>query len=67
MAIEIERRFIVKGDEWKSFAKKPKNFKQGYISTNFDEWVIRTRIINNKKSELTLKKYSDLMMNHEFE
>ena len=55
MAIEIERRFIVEGDEWKSFAKNPKNFKQGYLSTNFDEWITRIRIIDDKESEITLK------------
>ncbi len=67
MPVEIERRFMINGDGWKIFAKEMEEFQQAYLSTNFDEWVIRTRIINNTKSEITLKKSSELMINHEFE
>ena len=66
MAIEIERRFIVEGDEWKSFAKNPKSFKQGYLSTNFDEWITRIRIIDDKESEITLKARESSIRNREF-
>ncbi len=67
MAFEIERRFMIQGEGWKVFAKEMQKFHQAYLSTNFDEWIIRTRIINNKKSELTFKKSSELMISHEFE
>ena len=58
MPFEIERRYIIQDDGWKVLTKEMKEFHQAYLSTNFDEWVIRTRIINNKESEITLKKSS---------
>ncbi len=67
MALEIERRFIVEGNEWKSCASKPKSIKQGYFSTNFEEWIIRIRIINNEKSIITFKALANLFTNKEFE
>ena len=67
MPFEIERRYIIQDDGWKVLTKEMQEFHQAYLSTNFDEWVIRTRIINNKESEITLKKSSELMINHEFE
>ena len=66
MSIEIERRFIVKGDKWKSFVTKSINFKQGYLSTNFDEWITRIRIIDDTKSEITLKSRETSIRNIEF-
>ena len=66
MATEIERRFLVKGDEWKSFAKQTQDLKQGYLSTSFDEWITRVRIIDEKDSEITLKKKETSMKNIEF-
>ena len=66
MAFEIERRFIVQGEEWRTFAKEPQKFQQGYLSTNFEEWVIRIRIIDNKKAEITLKAKAEFMSNYEF-
>ena len=67
MNLEIERRFIVKGDGWKSFSQELQELKQGYLSTNFEEWVVRIRIINETKSILTIKGLEGLMTNHEFE
>ena len=67
MALEIERRFIVKGDEWKTFANEIEQLQQAYLSTNFDEWIVRMRIINQMKSEITLKAFAGRMTNHEFE
>ena len=55
MASEIERRFLVKGFEWKAYSKKTINIKQGYISTDFKEWITRIRIVDEKHSEITLK------------
>ncbi len=67
MPFEIERRFIVQGNGWKVLSKETQELQQAYLSTNFEDWVIRMRIINNKKSQLTLKKSADLMTNYEFE
>ena len=55
MGIEIERRFIVQGDEWKELIKSSQEFKQGYLTTNKDGRTIRIRIIDNQESWLTLK------------
>ena len=67
MAIEIERRFLVNGEDWKSFAKSKKEFKQGYISTNPNNWTVRVRIENEEKGFLTLKMPLTGISNHEFE
>ena len=67
MGLEIERRFIVKGNQWKKLIKAQNEFKQAYFTTNVDEWAIRLRITNNKESEITLKKKAGTISNHEFE
>ncbi|MEN8167421.1 MAG: CYTH domain-containing protein [Pseudomonadota bacterium] len=33
MAIEIERKYLVKNDKWKSFVESEAIFKQGYLAT----------------------------------
>ena len=67
MSLEIERRFLVQGDEWKLLIKQEQNIEQGYISTNFEDWVSRVRISNEIDAKLTLKKSQDGLLNHEFE
>ena len=67
MVIEIERRFLLEGEEWKVFSKNVQEFQQGYLSTNFEEWVVRIRIINNKSSAICIKALAEGMKNHEFE
>ena len=67
MSIEIERRFIVEGELWKKYASKPKLLKQGYLSINFEEWVIRLRIIDDKESFLTLKSRIGERRNYDLE
>lgn len=50
--MEIERKFLVKDDSWRSsaFGKK---FHQGYLNSNKD-WTARVRTIDNK-GYLTIK------------
>ncbi|AAP99225.1 MULTISPECIES: CYTH domain-containing protein [Prochlorococcus] len=67
MALEIERRFIIKGNEWKAFIKQSQELEQGYFSTNFEEWIVRMRMIDRKKSQITLKALAGKMSTHEFE
>ncbi len=67
MALEIERKFIVQGNEWKNFSTEVQDFQQGYLTNSFEEWVVRIRIINNKYSQLTLKSLKDEITNFEFE
>lgn len=52
MGKEIERKFLVKGDDWK---KKGKGtvYRQGYLST-VKERVVRVRMVNDK-GFLTIK------------
>ena len=67
MGIEIERRFIVQGIEWKHFINSFQDIKQGYLTSDQEEWAVRIRIINDKESLLTLKSASKGMARHEFE
>ncbi|OQX95337.1 adenylate cyclase [candidate division KSB1 bacterium 4572_119] len=52
MAQEIERKFLIKGDEWRNFAKGTV-YRQGYLST-VKERVVRVRTIDDK-GYLTIK------------
>ena len=67
MGIEIERRFLVENEDWKSQVLFSQDFSQGYLNSNSDIWAIRVRIIDNKKAYLTLKASMDGFLNHEFE
>ena len=67
MGIEIERRFLVKNENWKSEVILSEHFSQAYLNSSEDEWVIRVRIINNKKPYITLKSSSNGLLNYEFE
>ena len=67
MAIEIERKFLVHTDEWRKYAEDSKDLRQGYLSTNFLEWIVRVRIINHKSSFVCMKKASGSISSHEYE
>ena len=66
MAIEIERRFLIKNDSWKEFITKKIYIEQGYLSKSLDDWIIRIRFMG-KKSKITLKKHIKGFTNFEFE
>ena len=66
MAIEIERRFLIKNDNWKEFINKKVYIEQGYLSKSLDGWIIRVRLIG-KKSKIALKKHIKGFTNFEFE
>ena len=66
MALEIERRFLIKNDNWKEFINKKIYIEQGYLSKSLDGWIIRVRLIGNK-SKITLKKHIKGFTNFEFE
>ena len=66
MALEIERRFLIKNDNWKEFITKKIFIEQGYLSKNLDDWIIRIRF-TGKKSKITLKKHIKGFTNFEFE
>ncbi|WP_269609442.1 CYTH domain-containing protein [Prochlorococcus marinus] len=67
MGIEIERRFLVKNEDWKSQVILSEDFSQAYLNSSLDEWTIRVRIIDNAKSYITLKSSLNRLVNYEFE
>ena len=66
MALEIERRFLIKNDNWKEFITKKIYIEQGYLSKSLDDWIIRVRLIG-KKSKIALKKHIKGFTSFEFE
>ena len=66
MSIEIERRFLLKSNEWKVFAFKKTAIEQGYLSYNLNNWITRIRF-NGKNFKITLKKHIQNFTNYEFE
>ena len=66
MALEIERRFLIKNDHWKEFINKKIYIEQGYLSNSLDGWILRVRLIGNN-SKITLKKHIKGFTNFEFE
>ena len=66
MTFEIERRFLIKNEEWKNHVNDSIIIEQGYFSTETVDWIIRLRLIEDKY-ELTLKKNIHNFTNYEFE
>jgi len=66
MALEIERRFLLKNDKWKEFITKKIFIEQGYLSKSLDDWIIRIRL-TNKDFKIALKKHIKKFTNFEFE
>jgi len=65
MGLEIERRFLVKNNNWKSQVILSQDFRQAYL--NLDEWTTRVRLIDNDKAYITLKSFINGLVNYEFE
>ena len=66
MALEIERRFLIKNDNWKKFITKKIFIEQGYLSKSLDDWIIRIRFTGTN-SKIALKKHIKGFTNFEFE
>jgi len=66
MAIEIERRFLIKNDNWKKFITKKIFIEQGYLSQSLDDWIIRIRF-TGKDFKIALKKHIESFTNFEYE
>ena len=64
MALEIERKFLLNGDEWRNFANGT-YYKQGYLSID-TERTVRIRIIDTM-AYLTIKGKSKYTKRLEFE
>ena len=66
MTLEIERRFLIKNDNWKQFITKKIFIEQGYLSNNLDDWIIRIRL-SGRDFKIALKKYIKGFTSYEFE
>ena len=66
MALEIERRFLIKNDNWKEFITKKTFIEQGYLSNSLNDWIIRIRF-SDKDFKIALKKHIKKFTNFEFE
>jgi len=66
MVLEIERRFLIKNDNWKEFITKKIFIEQGYLSKSLDDWIIRIRF-SGKDFKIALKKHIESFTNFEFE
>jgi adenylate cyclase len=54
MGTEIERKFLVVSDDWKSLVSSSNSIRQGYLSAN-DLATVRIRIVDDAKALLTVK------------
>ena len=66
MALEIERRFLIKNNHWKEFVTKKIFIEQGYLSQSSNDWIIRIRF-TGKDFKITIKKHIENFTNFEFE
>ena len=39
MGIEIERRFLIKNEDWRSKVILSEEFSQAYLNSTIDEWT----------------------------
>lgn len=65
MSIEIERKFLVEGDGWKSIAGTGRDCRQGYLVSD-GEKTVRIRILGDQ-GYLTVKGATDGISRMEFE
>ena len=66
MTFEIERRFLIKNDNWKEFITKKIVIEQGYLTKSLNDWIIRIRF-TGKDFKIALKKHIKSFTNYEFE
>lgn len=69
MAIEIERKFLLKNDNWKSQVTKTLAIKQGYLQSGLNKSQkssVRIRI-SNEQANINIKSVDLIMLRQEFE
>lgn len=68
MALEIERRFLVAGNDWRSHVRWSRNLRQGYLAGDPQGFTVRVRQAADQ-AWLTLKATAsaDGLVRHEFE
>lgn len=65
MAIETERKFLVRGDAWRAGASR-RLYRQGYLARS-GQCTVRVRIVDNAAAWLTIKGASQGCSREEFE
>lgn len=66
MALEIERKFQVRGDGWKRHVVRARRLRQAYLTKN-DRISIRVRIDGEEAATLTIKTARTGIERHEYE
>ena len=66
MPLEIERRFLIKNDNWKKFITNKCFIEQGYLSKSLDDWIIRIRF-TGKDFKIAIKKHIKSFTSFEYE
>lgn len=69
MAIEIERKFLLKNDNWQSLVTKTHTIKQGYLQSGLEKSQkssVRIRI-SNDQANINIKSVDLIMVRQEFE
>jgi CYTH domain-containing protein len=66
MAKEIERKFLVRSDGWRSETQSKSLLKQCYIAS-MDDRSVRVRILDGEKARLTIKIGRGALTRDEFE
>lgn len=66
MAKEIERKFLVRSDGWRSAVETKSILRQGYIAS-MDDRSVRVRILDGKSARLTIKIGRSAITRDEFE
>ncbi len=67
MALEVERRFLVEGEQWRELAGQAVWLSQGYLTSHKDEWTVRVRINSRGQAWLTMKFQAEGFATYEFE
>lgn len=66
MGTEIERKFLVRNDDWRKAANEGRSIRQGYLSSNAKA-TVRVRTWDDEKGAITLKGKSVGATRAEFE
>jgi len=67
MALEIERRFLVRGDGWMAHSCWQRRFRQGYLVSSAAGFTVRVRLSCDSEAWITLKAPAAGIARHEFE
>ena len=59
MALEIERRFLIASEGWRSVASKSRPLRQAYLAASADGVTVRVRLAGEDQAWLTLKAAAD--------